>query len=306
MKEYFLLQYKMTNRKLKEAGINPLLGYILCLVGLALISELIFIKIKFAKYLVILISLSFIFKLSDKYRTDFLRTTFGNKKTKRIRIIENLIISIPFMIVLIFKTNILESACLFTIAIIAATFSLKTNISITIPTPFYKKPFEFIVGFRKTFYIFPIAYSLVIIAISVNNLNLGIFAMLLIFLISLSYYHKPENNYFVWIHCTSAKEFIYNKMKVATQHILFLNLPILLALMISYPKELNLILTFFIIGLSVLLIIILMKYSAYPYEISLPEMTFIGMCIYVPPIILALIPFFYIKSIKKLQRLLND
>lgn len=306
MKDYFLLQYKMINRKLKEAGINPFIGYILGLTAFVLISEYVFQKIGFAKYLILLVSLGFMFKLSAKNRTVFLLTTFGNSKTKRIRIIENFIIAIPFIIVLIYHNAVLGSVSLFALAIILATFSFKKNFNITIPTPFFKYPFEFTVGFRKSFYIFPIAYALTIIAIIVDNLNLGIFSLLLVFLISMSYYTKPENEYFVWVYSYTPKAFLFNKLKLALRNIFILSFPIFLGLLIFYPEEFNVILLFYFLGVVFLWTIILAKYSAYPQEMNLPEGILIAFGIFFPPLLIALIPFFYYKSINKLKVILND
>ena len=66
MKDYFELQLVMTNRKIKEAGVNPFIGYLLGLIAFILLSEYIFHKTEFAKYLVILVCLSFQFRLSEK------------------------------------------------------------------------------------------------------------------------------------------------------------------------------------------------------------------------------------------------
>lgn len=307
MKDYFFLQYLMSNRKLKEAGINPLLGYILSLIVFVVISEIIFQKTEFAKYLALLTCLSLLVKLSEKNRSDFLLSTFGDSKKRKIRVLENIIVSIPFIAILISKNAFYESAILLIIGIIAATFSFQTNFNFSIPTPFSKNPFEFAVGFRKTFYIFPIAYVLTIIAISVDNLNLGIFSMLLIFLFSLSYYGKPENEYYVWVHADTSKSFLTKKLKVAVRNICILNIPIVLGLLIFYPNDFVLILLFFIIGLFFLWTIILAKYSVYPQEMNLLLggilITFI---VYFPPILIAMMPFFFIKSINKLKRILND
>ena len=49
----------------------------------------------------------------------------------------------------------------------------QTNFNLTIPTPFSKKPFEFSTGFRRSFFMFPIAYILTFIAIRVDNFNLA-------------------------------------------------------------------------------------------------------------------------------------
>ena len=48
MKDYFDLQLVMTNPKIKEAGINPVLSYLLGLIVFVLLSEYIFHKTEFA------------------------------------------------------------------------------------------------------------------------------------------------------------------------------------------------------------------------------------------------------------------
>lgn len=306
MKDYFSLQLVMTNRKIKEAGINPFFGYLLVLLAFILLSEYIYQKTDFAKYLVILICFSLQFKLSEKNKADFLISTFGDKTKKILRVLENLIVCIPFVFILVYKSNFIEASILFLLSIILALVSFQTNLNFTIPTPFSKRPFEFSVGFRKTFFIFPIAYALTVIAINVDNLNLGVFSMLLIFLTTLSFYTKPENEYYVWIHAETPKSFLKNKIIVATKFVALLVSPILFSLLIFYLTDFGMILLFFLIGLLFLWTIILAKYSAYPDEMNLPEGIIIALSIFFPPILLIIIPFFYGKSINRLKSILND
>lgn len=49
MIDYFYLQYLMNNRKLKEAGMHPLLRYLLGIVAFILLSEYLFQKTAFAE-----------------------------------------------------------------------------------------------------------------------------------------------------------------------------------------------------------------------------------------------------------------
>jgi hypothetical protein len=141
MNEYFLLQYKLANRKLIELGINPLVGYLLGIAGFILISEYLYLKTEFAKYAILLTALSLMAKTSEINRNAFLLMVFGNKKSRIIRIIENLILCLPFSILLIYHSEFLESILLIAVSLFLAGFSFKTNLSYTLPTPFYKRPF---------------------------------------------------------------------------------------------------------------------------------------------------------------------
>ena len=306
MKEYFGLQLVMTNRKFKEAGINPVLGYLLGLVALISLSEFIFYKTEFAKYIVIIVCLSFQFALSEKTRSDFLLSTFGDKTKNKLRVLENLMISFPFVLILVSKSLYIEAFILLLCSITFALFPFNSNLNLTIPTPFSKNPFEFSVGFRKTFLIFPLTYILTTISISVDNFNLGLFSMLVLFLITLSYYSKPEKEFYVWVHANSPKSFLKKKIIIATKYSILLSSPIFLGLLFFYPAEYHLILLVLLIGILYLWTMILAKYSTFPSEINLPEGVIIAFALSIPPLILFIIPYFYIKSIQNLRLILHD
>ncbi|MFN6079418.1 MAG: ABC transporter permease, partial [Bacteroidota bacterium] len=257
-------------------------------------------------YLVILSCLSFQFQLSEKNRTDFLQSTFGDKTKNKIRILENLMVSIPFVSILLYKSLIIEAGILVLCSISFALVSFHAHFNLSIPTPFSNRPFEFSTGFRRTFYLFPMAYALAFIAINVDNFNLGVFSFLLIFLTTLGFYSKPEQEYYVWVHAETPGKFLKNKMLHASKNAAFLTAPILISMLIFYPADFALISGFFMVGLLFLWTIILAKYSAYPGEMNLPEGMIVAFSLFFPPLLLAVIPFFYLKSVNKLKFLLND
>jgi hypothetical protein len=306
LKDYFKLHYVMTNRKIEEAGINPLLGYLLTLTAFVLLSEYIFHKTEFAKYLVILTCLSLQFKLSEKNRTDFLLSTFGDKIKMQIRILENTILCLPFFLLLLYKSFFLEASMLFLCSLLLSLFTLQSAFYFTIPTPFSKNPFEFSTGFRRSFFLFPIAYALTLMAIKVDNFNLGLFSMLLIFLIAMSYYPTPENEFFVWVHADSPRSFLKKKMMVALSYVMLLASPILISLLIFYPMEFEKTLLLLLIGILLLLTIILAKYTAYPTEMNFPEVIKITLCLFFPPLFVVMIPYLYFKAGANLKYILND
>jgi hypothetical protein len=53
---------------------------------------------------------------------------------------------------------------------------------------------------------------LTVVAIVVKNMNLGIFALSLVFFTALSYFSKPEQAYYVWVHAETPK--IFSKKQV--------------------------------------------------------------------------------------------
>ncbi len=244
MKEYFQLQFKMLNRKMIDFGLPLLIGYTLLPFVFILLSNYLFGNTEFANYVYGLIALSFVSKLSEPKRNNFLKSIFNKDKYNKLRIIENVIYCLPFTLFLIYKKQFILSIILNLSVVIITLFNFSTNINVTIPTPFSKKPFEFTVGFRKTFYIFPIAYFLTYISVSVGNFNLGVFSMLLIGITCFSYYSKIENEYFVWNYNLSSKEFLLEKMKTCLVYFSLLILPIIITLAIYFFNEINILIVF--------------------------------------------------------------
>jgi hypothetical protein len=307
MKEYFKLQYLMTKRKLSD-GSRPIVGYLLAffisLVFVGVSVLLLSSKLNYAPYIYVLASLFFTLKLSEIRRNDFLKFCFGNGHYKRVRILENLIVALPFVIFLVYKQHFYLTIILVAITILTALLSFKATYNFTIPTPFYKKPFEFSVGFRNTFFMFFIAYGLAIIAVSVDNFNLGVFALGLVILTTFGYYLKPENEYFVWsFSCTPAK-FLLMKIKTALLFSFCLCLPVLILLSIFYFEYFGALLACTFLGFLYLTTLILAKYSAYPEEMGIIQGIIFAFGLF-PPMLIVVIPLFANQSVNRLKDFLK-
>lgn len=295
----------MISRQLKEAGFNPVLGISLLVIGFSAFSRFLFQKTEYAGYIYVFTALSVIVKLSERKRAEFLKISFKDLGWMKIRLAENLIAAVPFVVFLCYKQLFLFAFLLMILVSLMAITSFRTRFNSTIPTPFSGKPFEFTVGFRNTFYLFLGIYILTFIAIKVDNFNLGVFSMLLVFAFSMSYYAKPEDELFVWIHSLTPKEFLFEKMKPALKYSTLLNLPVIIALGIFYPFDLHFIGLFLLLGYLFLICMILAKYSVYPNEMNLVEVILIAFCVAFSPLLLIIIPYFYSKSMKSLNHLLK-
>ncbi|WP_375587550.1 ABC transporter permease [Flagellimonas aurea] len=285
MKEYFQLQFKMLNRKMIDFGIPLLIGYALLPSVFILLSYYLFQKTEFANYAYGLFALSFISKLSEPKRNDFLKSIFNKGKYKKLRISENILYSLPFTLFLIYQKQFVFSLILNLCVFVITLFNFSTDLNVTIPTPFSKKPFEFTIGFRKTFFVFPIAYFLTYVSISVGNFNLGVFSMLLIGLTCFSYYPNMENEYFVWNYNLSPKEFLIEKTKTCLIYFTFLSLPIIMALSISFYREIDILIVFFLLCYAYLTSMIFAKYSSFPKEMNMSQGILIAISFMLPPVL---------------------
>lgn len=305
MKEYFRLQFRMMNRKFRDAGILPIFAHPILIAGFITISFYLFQRIEYAQYLYLSVAIFFVFKLSEERRNDFLKICFGDGNFGKIRVTENLIISAPFAIFLCIENFFTAAIALLTLAVFLALIEFRRTLNFTIPTPFYKKPFEFTVGFRKTFYLFPAAYLLTFKAVSVNNFNLGVIILMFCFAVLMNYYSKPENEYYVWSYSLNARRFLFEKIKIALFYSTLLNFPIVLILGISFYQNISILFLFLLLGYVSLIAMIVTKYSAYPNEINLNQGFLLVIGIFSPPLLIFLVPYFFIQSTKRLKHLLK-
>ncbi len=305
MRAYFQLQYTLINRKLSDFGVHPVIGYSLLFLVFIGLSTYLFYKTTFAPYMYVVVALYFTAKLSEVRRNDFLKMCFGNKQYRKVRMAENLLVALPFAIFLVYKQQYLPLLLLMVTTILLALLNFNITYNRTLPTPFYKRPFEFTVGFRNTFFLFFIAYALTVVAVIVDNFNLGVFSLLLVFLVVLCYYLKPENEYFVWSYSATPVKFLTEKIKTAFLFSFYLFLPILLALSLFYTENMGMLLLLTALGYLYLTTVILAKYAAFPHEMDLTQGILLAITFAFPPMLIAIIPLFAHQSVNKLKRFLK-
>lgn len=305
MKNYFQLQYKIINRSFIEFGLPVFIGYTLILCGFFIGSEKLFEKLDYAKLIYVVIYIGFVLQLSNLDRNQFLKSCYNRNDYIKIRLIENYIITLPFILYLTYKLQFIVILFIVLIATLQSFIKLGNVFQKTIPTPFSKKPFEFTIGFRKTFYVFTILIFIIIKAIEVTNLNLGIFAILACFVTIFSYYGSQENAYYVWNFNLTPKEFLWNKVRIALQYATYLVFPLVAILSFFYFKELESILIFTFLGYVFLIAIVLAKYSAYPEKMNVVHGVFLAFSVYFPPLLIVVIPLFYFQAIKNLKIILK-
>lgn len=305
MKNYFYLQYKIINRSFAEFGIPIFIGYLIVFVSFFIGSEKLFEKLDYAKLIYAVIYIGFVLQLSNLDRNQFLKSCFNRNDYLKIRLIENYIIAFPFIIYLVYLQQFIVIIWLVIIATLLSFLKFSDVLQKTIPSPFSKNPFEFTIGFRKTFYLFLILIFILFKAIEVSNLNLGIFSILACFTIIFSYYSYPETTYYVWNFNSTPKRFLQHKITTSIQYTTYLVFPLVAILSFIFFKELESILFFTFLGYVFLIAIVIAKYSAYPEKMNVVHGVFLAFSVYFPPLLVVVIPIFYLKAIKNLKRILK-
>ena len=305
MKFYLRLQFTLINRAIRDFGMNPAVGYVLILAAVAGLGEVAFARLPtYAPYIIALFCVWVMMNLARKERAEFLHITFDKETKRKIRIIENLIVAVPLVLLLLVHNQYITAAVLSTVSVLMAFVNINPK-SFVMPTPFSKKPFEFSVGFRNTFLVLLLLYVVAVIAVCVNNLNLGLFIIFALCFIASSYYLKPENEFYVWIFAESPRRFLWRKIINALKNTVLLTLPIIIMLTSTNPSEWWQILLITAVGLLFMTTSLLAKYSVYPEQAGFLE-TFFIFAIFIPPFVLVVIPFLYFRSIRRLKNYLND
>lgn len=295
----------MLNRQLTEWGIEPIIAFFVALFAFMGISIKLFEKTPFAEYIYIALASSLILKLNEINRNDFLKLCFSKTEYTKIRIVENLIISIAFITFLLFQEKYWSSIVLFISVCLFSFIELKNKSSFTLPTPFYNHPFEFTVGFRSNYLIYFFAYFLTFMSISVNNFNLGIFSLILTLLSCLNYYTNSEDEFYVWVFSLTPKEFLRYKLKNIIQYSTILCLPIIISLSLFFYSKIDIILGFLFLGFLFIFTTMLAKYSAFPEKLNIRFGIVFALTLWLPPLLLLIIPYLYIQSKKKLKEILQ-
>ena len=304
MKFYFWLQYQRFLRKLHEWGVHPFVGIVLMVLAFGALSTFLFYKITYAIWIYSALLISLWLTNSEKSRNEQLKLMFTQRIYTKIRLIENALVGIPFIIFMIFKQEFLAVILLIPIFVLMSIFTVGSPTSVVIPTPFKRFPFEFVVGFRKNFWLILIALFLLFKSVSVHNFNLGIFSFAIIYLFGMSCYLQPEREVFVWMFSRSPKAFLLHKLETVMMCISMLAIPFAALLMLFYFENVFIILGAFLIGYIFLAAVVLAKYAAFPNEMNIPQGILFSMSITFPPMILVTIYLFYTKAIQKLHNYL--
>lgn len=304
MRYYFSLQFLRLKRKISEMGFNLYIGLAIAIPIFIVLSELLFLKTDYAVWIYSFVAIYYLLELGNRTRNNSLKAIFKAKDHRRIRLIENLIILTPFLIFLIYQKEYPFSLFLLGISILLAFLNFNMPSYRVIPTPFKKLPFEFIRGFRKFYGIVFISAFLLIKAIQVDNYNLGLFALGLTALLGLSFIFEPENQYFVWLYKKNAKGFLWHKMFQGLKCITILITPFLVVLLLVYPEKFLFSLGVQIVAYMLLMVSVIVKYSAFPKEIGLPQAVLCGLMLMFPPAALIIMPIFYKKAKAQLDLIL--
>lgn len=300
---YLKLQYKLLTRHFTATGLPLVIAPILLLGACYLVYYLLLQYPVFGSYAILLGNFQLLFLLTEKNRNDFLKNTFNKKDFYTIRLLENVLVTLLSIALLLSQSLWLYAFILGLLAVVFAFLTFKA-FGKSIPTPFAKKPFEFIIGFRRSYLLIIVLYLLATIGFYVTNSNLVLFCVSGIALTCILYYQLPEPVFYLWNSRETPAGFLLRKFRRGLLQCLLFVLPLLLTYAFIYSSEwFN---ALIVLGGILFLIpfAITLKYVAYPREINFPEVSVLILCFSFYPLIVALLPFYYLKALKNLKNYL--
>ncbi|MCB0641952.1 MAG: hypothetical protein KDC44_09950 [Phaeodactylibacter sp.] len=305
MNYYLRLQFIRLQRRLRSLGVHPLVALILGPLLFVGLSKVLFYKLEAAGWVYALLAVSLVLKLSERGRNDLLNSLYESRKYRLLRVVENSLVALPFQILLLLEGEPLIAGLLSGAALLLAFYRLRPMWGRRLLTPFKKYPFEFIVGFRQWFWLLGIAYFLQLKAVQVDNYNLGLFGMGLLFLTSMLFYQKPENDYFVWIYRGGVTDFLKKKFAAMAICLSILTVLALAVLLLFFFDRWLTSVLIYALGYLFVASMILAKYSAFPYEMNVPQGIFYAISLFFPPFLLLAIWIFYKQSKERLKPILE-
>jgi len=288
-------------RAITGFGINPFLGLTIGTGIFIWMSIIVFKKVNYPQYFYSFLSLVVITTLGNKSRNDFLKITFFRKKYFFLRIFENLFYSIPFLFFLAYKGEYLVALITIVMSSLLSLITFSGKSSFVIPTPFSKRPYEFPIGFRRTYLLLIILIIISFISIFEHNFNLGIVCLFGMFLVCITYYSEQEPVFYVWIYARSPQIFLREKIKTALYFSFLLSLFIAIPLICfntPYTYQVALVI---VIGLLDMVLIVVGIYSNYPARLNIIQNIQIITAIVFPPLLLFAIPNLYSQAIRRLN-----
>lgn len=300
MKDYFLLQKVIVERFLKGWGLAPWLVYVLVPVLFVAVSLLLIERTGYAAYIIAASSLTAYNWFSGRKRNDFLQLNFGKATFRQIRLLENGLVTLPFL--LLFLSKGFWALALVQL-LVGGAMTLRSGgglSSFALPTPFSRHPFEFALGFRQFWWLLLIAVFLMVMGIRAENFELSAFAWFITVFGAMAFYQRPEPGFYVWVHSLTGKQLLNRKLLLGCSHLILLGLPFVVALLIFFPGQWLLIAGGQLLALLYLSLIITVKYTAYPDEVDIVKGFIIGAGVVLPPLLLFLIPYYYQQAVRRL------
>jgi hypothetical protein len=301
---YLNLEWKLINRKLIKVGFNLTVFWIVVPALSSLIALNLVQKDSISAW-VLLGGFSLLFQVPpSKIHHDFLNTNLGNLNISAIRITRNLLISIPLIVLFLVFNKWPQILALFVLAFLFSWIKTPQLKLFALPTPYRKYPFEFIIGFRRYFWIWTILIPMIYVSKIYQNDALAIFAFVVILLVQLQFFNIQEPTWYIWNEAKTPSEFLYFKIRIGLICSLISNTIPAILLSVILPESAIIIASLWALSLVLCPFAIVCKYAFIPSQLPALQGFLFAFNIIFPPFLLFSIPYLFKKAELNLKNFL--
>lgn len=291
----------MARRFLKEWGVP----FWLFIIFLPLLFALLYVTVKqnsdYAPYAISYLGFSVLFSTGNRNRIHFLKTLFPSEQYLKVKLVEQSIVFTPLWTLCVLN-GFWWTSLLLLLLFVLSFFRQGTEIfNRSMPTPFTRYPFEFIVVFRKMWFLYLLLYLIAIIGIWVSNYTLSLVMLALIYLTSMQAYDTIEPEEIVWNYNIGIQKFLFHKIKRGVWQITLLTFPLLIALCTFFWDQSLWIVLIWSSANLLLILLVLIKYAIYPRRINVMDSLVITFVAVLPFFIPFLYFYYYRKACEKLK-----
>ena len=245
------------------------------------------------------------FSLNTASKQELLLSIFNHRKYYQIRWIENMVGLLPFLLVLLSYQAYWFGLMLVPLATLMIFLPARSKVSLVIPTPFGRIPFEPIVGFRRWFIAIGLIYFVFVMGIRSENFNLAVVALPLLALLTMAFYYEPEEEQIVWNYRLGYKSFIRRKLVNSLVTYFLLSSAAVILLLVFHLDSLLVVLVVWFVGMVYLQLLILTKYTVYPNEIGISQAIYLAIALWLPVSLFYFFPAFNKQARTQLKGLLE-
>jgi len=304
MGEFTGIQWRRLQRYLQSLGLPPAVGLFILVFLFGLLSWRLMVAYSWGPYVYLVLMVYAGQLLGRPERRETIRQWSGPGYYWRIRLWEQLLLSLPFALVLL----ILNDWWFGPLAVALSLLSLWTP-SIPqgrfyLPLPFGKKPFEYTTGIRKQAWMLLVVVFFVVMGFVVSNPGLTVFGFTILMLLPMGWVGQLEPVPYLWQHCQSPTTFLWQKWRTGLEHQLYLGLPLALVLNFLLPDMRLAIGIILVVGIVAQSAVLLAKYASYPRDIDFVHAILVATGIVFLPVMVVVVPFLGRKAIENLKQYL--
>ena len=304
MGEFTEIQWRRLLRYLRSLGLPPAVGLVILVFLFGLLSWRLMVTYSWGPYVFLVLMVYLGQLLGRPLRREAIRQWSGPDFYWRIRCWEQLLLSLPFALVLLVFKDWWFGLLAVALSLLSLWSPPLLHVRFPFRLPFGKKPFEYTTGLRKHLWLLLVVLFFVVIGFIVANPGLSVFGFTILMLLPMGGIGQIEPVTYLWQHSQTPAAFLWQKWVTGAEHLCYLGLPLAIFLGVLFPGMSLAVGVVFVVGLGAQTAILLAKYASYPRDIDFVHAILVATGIIFLPVLVVVLPFLGRKALANLKQYL--